>query len=113
MSENMDKDLEMNEEMEDNGSFITLTDDNGEDVSFEVLDLLEYKEREFVVLLPFEDTEDEVEALGVDVREIFAEYEIGDNVKIIEGTDEFISVEDEALLEEVFTEFLKRADDEE
>ena len=100
MSENMDKDLEMNEEMEDNGSFITLTDDNGKDVSFEVLDLLEYKEREFVVLLPFEDTEDEVVILevipGAD-----------------EETDEFISVEDEALLEEVFTEFLKRADDEE
>ena len=30
-------------------------------------------------------TEEEVEALGVDVREIFADYEIGDNVKIIEG----------------------------
>ena len=100
MSENMDKDLEMNEEMEDNGSFITLTDDNGEDVSFEVLDLLEYKEREFVVLLPFEDTEDEV---------VILEVIPGDE----EETDEFISVEDEALLEDVFTEFLKRADDEE
>ncbi len=30
-------------------------------------------------------TEEEVEALGVDVREIFAEYNVGDNVKIIEG----------------------------
>ena len=30
-------------------------------------------------------TEEEVEALGVDVREIFADYEIGANVKIIEG----------------------------
>ena len=30
-------------------------------------------------------TEEEVEALGVDVREIFAEYEVGDSVKIIEG----------------------------
>ena len=30
-------------------------------------------------------TEDEVEALGVDVREIFADYSVGDNVKIIEG----------------------------
>ncbi len=99
MSENMDKDLEMNEEMEDNGSFITLTDDNGEDVSFEVLDLIEYKEREFVVLLPFEDTEDEVVILEVIAGED-------------EETDEFVSVEDEALLEEVFAEFLKRAEDE-
>ena len=30
-------------------------------------------------------TEEEVEALGVDVREIFAQYSVGDNVKIIEG----------------------------
>ncbi|MBR3760307.1 MAG: DUF1292 domain-containing protein [Ruminococcus sp.] len=89
----------MNEEMEDNGSFITLTDDNGEDVSFEVLDLIEYKEREFVVLLPFEDTEDEVVILEVIAGED-------------EETDEFISVDDEDLLEEVFAEFLKRAEDE-
>ena len=30
-------------------------------------------------------TEDEVNALGVDVREIFADYSVGDNVRIIEG----------------------------
>ena len=30
-------------------------------------------------------SEEEVEALGVDVREIVADYEIGDNVKIISG----------------------------
>ena len=30
-------------------------------------------------------TEEEVEALGVDVREIVADYEVGDNVRIISG----------------------------
>ena len=55
MSENMEKNTEMDEE---NENFITLTDDNGEDVSFEVLDVIEYNEREFAVLLPFEDTVD-------------------------------------------------------
>ena len=30
-------------------------------------------------------TEEEVEALGVDVREFFADYSVGDNVRIIEG----------------------------
>ena len=30
-------------------------------------------------------TEEEVEALGVDFREIFADYSVGDNVRIIEG----------------------------
>lgn len=95
MSENMEKDLEM----EDNGSFITLTDDNGEEVSFEVLDVIDYKEREFAVLLPFEDTEDEVVILEVIPGEE-------------EETDEFVSVEDDGLLNEVFEEFLKRCDDE-
>lgn len=99
MSESMEKDLEMGEEMEDNGSFITLTDDNGEDVSFEVLDVIDYNEREFAVLLPFEDTEEEVVILEVIPGED-------------EETDEFISVEDDEILNEVFEEFLKRCDDE-
>lgn len=99
MSENMEKELEMGEEMDDNGSFITLTDDNGEDVSFEVLDVIDYKEREFAVLLPFEDTEDEV---------VILEVVLGED----EETDEFISVEDDSLLDEVFEEFLKRCEDE-
>ncbi len=30
-------------------------------------------------------TEDEVEALGVDVREVFEEYNVGDNVRIVSG----------------------------
>lgn len=99
MSESMEKDLEMGEEMEDNGSFITLTDDNGEDVSFEVLDVIDYNECEFAVLLPFEDTEEEVVILEVIPGED-------------EETDEFISVEDDEILNEVFEEFLKRCDDE-
>lgn len=45
---------------EENENYITLTDDNGEDVSFEILDTVEYKERLFAVLLPFESEEDEV-----------------------------------------------------
>ncbi len=96
MSENMEKNTEMDEE---NENFITLTDDNGEDVSFEVLDVIEYNEREFAVLLPFEDTEDEVVILEVIPGED-------------EETDEFISVEDDELLNEVFEEFLKRCDEE-
>lgn len=94
MNENMDKEIEMDDE---NENFVTLTDDNGEDVSFEVLDVIDYKEREFAVLLPFEDTEDEVVILEVIAGED-------------EETDEFISVEDDDLVEEVFEEFLKRCE---
>lgn len=82
---------EMNEPQEE---YITLIDDNGEEVSFELLDIVEYKERSFGVLLPFEEEDD-----GVVILELIPtddpEY------------DDFVSVEDDDLLNEVFEEFKK------
>ena len=41
---------------------ITLTDENGEDMDFEFLDLVEYEDKRYVVLLPpIEDVEGEDE----------------------------------------------------
>ena len=93
MSELNEKDVE--EFDEDNENYITLTDDDGKDISFEILDTIEYKERIFAVLLPFEDTEDEVVILEVIPAED-PEY------------DDFVSVDDEELLNEVFEEFKKK-----
>ena len=82
------------EELEENENYITLTDDNGNEVSFEILDTVEYKERLFAVLLPFDEEHD-----GIVILEV------------IEGEDEefddFVAVEDDVLLEEVYTEFKK------
>lgn len=82
---------EMNEPQEE---YITLIDDNGEEVSFELLDIVEYKERSFGVLLPFDEEDD-----GVVILELIPtddpEY------------DDFVSVEDDDLLNEVFEEFKK------
>ena len=95
MSE-FEKDME---EQEEEGSFITLTVDDGNDVSFEVLDTIEYKDRTFSVLLPFDDQDDEVVILEM----------------LFDGEDseyvDFVSVDDEALIEEVFEEFLKREEE--
>lgn len=95
MSE-FEKDME---EQEEEGSFITLTDDDGNDVSFEVLDTIEYKDRTFSVLLPFDDQDDEVVILEM----------------LFDGEDseyvDFVSVDDEALIEEIFEEFLKREEE--
>lgn len=82
---------------EENENYITLTDDDGNDISFEVLDTIEYKERLFAVLLPFEDEDDEVVILEVIPGES-TEY------------DDFITVDDEELLNEVFEEFQKRGE---
>ncbi|SEK19399.1 Protein of unknown function [Ruminococcus sp. YRD2003] len=82
------------EELEENENYITLTDDNGNEVSFEILDTVEYKERLFAVLLPFDEEDD-----GIVILEIIE----GDD----EEFDDFVAVEDDALLEEVYTEFKK------
>ncbi|MBQ3948311.1 MAG: DUF1292 domain-containing protein [Ruminococcus sp.] len=82
---------------EENENYITLTDDDGNDISFEVLDTIEYKERLFAVLLPFEDEDDEV---------VILEVIPGESPEF----DDFITVDDEALLNEVFEEFQKRGE---
>lgn len=82
---------------EENENYITLTDDDGNDISFEVLDTIEYKERLFAVLLPFEDEDDEV---------VILEVIPGESPEF----DDFITVDDEVLLNEVFEEFQKRGE---
>ena len=94
MSEIINENANLPEEDEANENYITLTDENGEEVSFEVLDTLEYKERWFAVLLPF-DEEDE----GVVILELVPSED--------PEFDEFVAVEDEALVMEVFEEFKK------
>ncbi len=83
-----------NEELEENENYITLTDDDGNEVSFEILDTVEYMERVFAVLLPFDEEDD-----GIVILEIIESED--------EDFDDFVAVEDEALLEEVYTEFKK------
>ena len=93
-------DIEKNidDESED-GRFLTLTDDSGEDISFEVIDEFLYNGKNYVVLIPFEDLEDEV----VILEAIYAENP---------EDNEYISVEDEELVKEVFEEFKNRNVDE-
>ena len=53
--------------MEELENIVVLTDENGNEVSFEYLDLIEYEGAEYVVLLPVEGNEDdEVQILKVE-----------------------------------------------
>lgn len=82
-----------NEELEEeNENYITLTDDNGEEVSFEVIGEVEYQERYFAVLLPFDEEDD-----GVVILEIMPSED--------EETGEFLSIDDDELLQAVFEKF--------
>lgn len=97
MSEDMNN-VPENEEMEDN--IIILNDEEGNEVEFEFLDLIEYDGEEYVVLLPVEETEDAGEVVILQVEDIDSEEE------------SYISVEDEDTLNKVFEIFKEKFKDE-
>lgn len=82
-------------------NIIILSDENGNDVHFEFLDLIEYKGDEFVVLLPADDEDDsgeEVVILKID--------SIGDD------KENYSSVDDNEVLDAVFSIFKEKFKDE-
>jgi uncharacterized protein YrzB (UPF0473 family) len=86
-----------NEELND---VIVLNDEDGNDVEFEFLDLIEYEGEEYVVLLPLDEDADEVVIL-----------------KVIPGEDEddaqeYESIEDTDVLNAVFEIFKEKFKDE-
>ena len=65
MSDMNEKELDELEEEEEIENYITLTDDDGNEVSFEMIGTVEYEEHIYAVLLPFDDEDDEVVILEV------------------------------------------------
>ncbi len=93
----------MDENMEELDNIITLNDENGNEVKFEFLDLIEYNDEEYVVLLPMDSEEDddgEVVILRLEDTDEDAEEE------------SYVSVEDEDILMEVFNIFKDKFKDE-
>jgi len=89
---------EMDEELD---NIITLNDEDGNEVKFEFLDLIEYNSEEYVILLPTEEEEaDEVVILKVEDTDD-------------EEADEesYVSVEDEEVLNKVFEIFKEKFKD--
>ena len=82
-----EKDLTVEEE----SSFITLTDENGEDAEFEFMECIEYQGKEYLVLLPADEESAEVIILEIE--------------PVDEENENYISVEDEAVLEAVYAIF--------
>ena len=89
-----------NVENEELDNIITLNDEEGNEVEFEFLDLIEFEGEEYVVLLPVEETEDAGEVVILQVEDI--------------DTDEesYTSVEDEEILNKVFEIFKDKFKDE-
>ena len=90
----MDMEQEILEEEE---NILTLTDENGEETEFEYLDSIEYEGKEYLVLTPTDDESGQVVILEVE--------------PVDEENENYLSVEDEDLLGEVYSIFRERYKD--
>jgi len=75
-------------------SILTLTDENGQDVEFEYLDCLEYQGTEYLVLSPADDESGEIIILEIQ--------------PVDEENENYLAVEDEAVLDAVFAIFKEK-----
>lgn len=81
-------------------NFITLTDEEGNTKNFEFIDIIDYLNKQFVVLIPYEDS---AEAEEVVILEI---------VNLETGEESYCSVDDEDILNSVFEIFKEKFKDE-
>ena len=80
---------------EEEVSILTLTDENGADVDFEYLDCIEYQDKEYLILMPVEEEENnEIVILEVE--------------PVDEENENYLAVNDEAVLDAVYAIFKER-----
>lgn len=97
----MSEDINTPNNGEELDNIIILNDENGNEVKFEFLDLIELDDEEYVVLLPMteEGEEDEGEVVILKVE---------DNDDEDSDEESYVSVEDEAILNQVFEIFKEK-----
>lgn len=88
-------DMETNLPDEEEISILTLTDENGQDVDFEYLDCIDYQGKEYLVLMPVD--EDEIVIMEVE--------------PVDEENENYLAVEDEAVLDAVYAIFKEKFKD--
>ena len=82
---------------EEQTNILTLTDENGVDTDFEYLDSIEYEGTEYLVLMPADEESNEIVILKVE--------------PVDEETENYLSVDDEAVLSAVYDIFKDRYKD--
>lgn len=83
--------------MEEENSILTLTDENGEDMEFEYMDCIEYQGTEYLVLMPVDEESNEIVILEIQ--------------PVDEENENYLAVEDEAVLDAVYGIFKERYKD--
>ena len=86
-----------NENLEQEESILTLTDENGQDMDFEYLDCLPYEGKEYLVLRPADEPSTEIVILEVE--------------PVDEENENYLAVEDEAILDAVYGLFKEKYKD--
>ncbi len=82
---------------EEESNLLTLTDENGEEMTFEYMDCIEYMGKEYLVLMPAEDEDNSLVILEVQ--------------PVDEENENYIPVQDEAVLDAVYNIFKERYKD--
>ncbi len=98
----MNDDVNNIPDAEEIDNIVVLNDEDGNEVEFEFLDLIQYDGEDYVVLLP---TEDEGEDAGEVVILKLEDTEDDDE-------ESYVSVEDEEILNKVFEMFKEKFKDE-
>ena len=82
---------------QDEMNILTLTDENGVETEFEYLDVIDYQNKEYLILLPVEGEEAEIVILEVE--------------PVDEENENYLAVEDEETLAAVYEIFKERYKD--
>ena len=82
---------------EEESNIITFVDENGEDITFEYMDCIEYQGKEYLALLPTEEGCNEVVILQIE--------------PVDEENENYLTVDDEATLDAVYAIFKDRFKD--
>ena len=80
---------------EEETSILTLTDENGQDTNFEYLDCIAYQDKEYLGLMP--EGEDEIVIMEIE--------------PVDEENENYLAVEDEAVLDAVYGIFKEKFKD--
>lgn len=82
---------------EEETEILTLTDENGAETDFEYLDCLTYQDKEYLVLMPAQEEATEIVILEVE--------------PVDEENENYLAVEDEAVLDAVYGMFKEKYKD--
>lgn len=92
--------MENNENLipeEEESNLLSLTDENGQETTFEYLDVIEYQGKEYLILLPADDESGEIVILEIE--------------PVDEENENYLSVSDENLLNAVYDIFKEKYKD--